>query len=335
MFVMADVVANHVGPGAVQKNRPAPLNSDASYHTPCDIDYSNQTSIENCRIADLPDVHTQDDQIRGLYQTWVRWLINEFHFDGIRIDTVKHVEHSFWANFTAAAAVYSIGEVFSPDADYVASYAGSMSALLNYPVYFPLNRFYQQTGSAQDLVDMHNRVGEVFPDPAALGTFLDNHDNRRFLNQKSDPALLRNALTYVLLARGVPIVYYGTEQGFGGGDDPANREDLWRTKFKSTSDLYRFMAKVLAVKKAAGGLPGNDHTHLMVEATGYAWSRADGRVMALTSNIGTGKSQKYCIWTRKAGFSWKGVFDDKTYTADGQGILCATVNNGEPIIFVS
>lgn len=28
-------------------------------------------------------------------------------------------------------------------------------------------------------------------------------------------------------AQGIPIVYYGTEQGYSGGNDPANRESLW------------------------------------------------------------------------------------------------------------
>ncbi|KAK2597352.1 hypothetical protein QQS21_006049 [Conoideocrella luteorostrata] len=333
MYVMVDVVANHVGPGPASDKRPEPLNKDSSYHSPCQIDYNNQTSIENCRIANLPDVNTQDSSIRSVYQNWVKWLVHEYKFDGIRIDTVKHVEKEFWPGFTSAAGVYSIGEVLSRNATYVSGYAGPM-ALLNYPIYYPMNNFYQQKGSSQDLVDMHNTIGTVFPDPAALGTFLDNHDNARFLNQNNDASLLKNALTYVILARGVPIVYYGTEQGYAGGDDPGNREDLWRSSFNANSDIYQFLAKVSGVRRAAGGLPANDHTHLLVEATGYAWGRANGKVIALTSNIGKGKSQKYCIETKRASGSWKGAFDGKTYTANGNGQLCATVENGEPLVFV-
>lgn len=332
---MVDVVANHMGPSAISNNLPSPLNLQSSYHTPCPIDYSNQTSVENCQIANLPDLDTQDPKIRTLYQDWIKWLLSEYSFDGVRIDTVKHVEHDYWPGFTSAAAVYTIGEVFDGDPSYVASYANSMSGLLNYPVYYPLNRFYQQQGSSQDLVDMHNRVSSLFPDPSALGTFVDNHDNPRFLSQKNDVALLKNSLTYVLLSRGMPIVYYGTEQGYMGGSDPGNREDLWRSGFNSQSDVYGFIAKVLGVKKNAGGLGSDDHTHLFVDSTAYAWSRDNGTVIALTSNIGSGKTQQYCFGTQKPNGSWKGVFDGKTYVADGQGKVCASVNNGEPVIFVA
>lgn len=335
MYVMADVVANHMGNGPIANNRPEPLNQDGSYHQACDIDYNNQSSIENCRISGLPDLDTQDPKIRSLYQDWISWLVSTYKFDGIRIDTVKHVEHDYWAGFTSAAAVYSIGEVFNGDPSYVASYAGSMSGLLNYPVYYPLNRFYQQQGSSQDLVDMHNNISSMFPDPSAMGTFIDNHDNQRWLHQKNDVSLLKNALTYVLLARGVPIVYYGTEQGFSGGDDPANREDLWRSNFNTQSDLYQFIAKLSGVKSSAGGLPNNDHNHLFVEGSAYAWSRANGQVVALTSNIGQGNSRQFCFYTQKPNKTWRGVFDGQTYTSDGNGQVCATVKNGEPVVFLA
>jgi alpha-amylase len=334
MYVMVDVVANHMGTSPLASRLPSPLNQESSYHAPCQIDYSNQTSVENCEIGGLPDLDTQSATIRTLYKDWIKWLLGEYGFDGVRIDTVRHVEHDYWTGFTSAAAVYTVGEVFVGDPNLVASYADSMSGLLNYPVYYPLNNFYQQKGSSQDLVDMHDRISSLFPDPSAMGTFLDNHDNPRFLNQKNDMALLKNSLTYVLLARGIPIVYYGTEQGFSGGADPANREDLWRSSF-TEKDLYGFISAILGVKKDAGGLGADDHVHLFVNSTAYAWSRDNGTVMALTSNIGQGQTREYCFGTQKVNGSWKGVFDGKTYTADGHGQLCASVNNGAPIVFVA
>ncbi|GJN72265.1 hypothetical protein PLICBS_006337 [Purpureocillium lilacinum] len=333
IYIMVDVVANHMGNANLADNKPTPLDQASSYHPACDIDYSNQSSIENCRIGGLPDVDTQDPAIRKLYQSWISWLVSEFGFDGVRIDTVKHVEKDFWPDFASAAGVYTIGEVFDGNPDYLAGYAGLMSGLLNYAIYYPLNNFYQQKGSSQALVDMHDTVSQKFPDPAALGTFLDNHDNPRWLNQKNDQVLLRNALTYVLLARGVPILYYGTEQGYAGGADPANREDLWRSGFATDGAMYKFIAAVAGVRKSAGGLPDNDHVHLYVADTAYAWSRAGGKVIALTSN--GGKSQQYCFNSQKQNGSWKGALDGKTYTSDGSGQLCADVVNGEPIVLVS
>ena len=60
-----------------------------------------------------------------------------------------------------------------------------------------------------------------------LVNFLDNHDLPRFLFEIPDPAMLDAALFYLYTWDGIPCLYYGTEQGFRGGVDPKNREDMW------------------------------------------------------------------------------------------------------------
>jgi alpha-amylase len=334
---MIDVVANHMGQGAISDNRPSPLNQASSYHSDCDIDYSNQTSIEDCRIARLPDLNTQSSEIRTLLNTWISWLVKEYQFDGVRIDTVKHVQQDFWPDFASAAGVYSIGEVWDGNSAYLAQYAKLMPGLLNYATYYPMNRFYQQTGSAQDLVDMMNTVSNTFPDPSALGTFLDNHDNPRWLNVKNDQTLLKNALAFVILSRGIPILYYGTEQGYAGGADPANREDLWRSSFNTNADMYQAIKKLTAARKSAGGLAGNDHTHLYVASNAYAWSRAGGNLVVLTTNAGSGSNAQHCFNSQKANGKWTDVFSgsNTVVTADGSGQICVTVSSGNPIVLVA
>jgi alpha-amylase len=333
---MVDVVANHMGQGAISDNRPEPLNQASSYHTACDIDYDNQTSIENCRISGLPDISTENSNIRTLLNTWVAWLVEEYQFDGVRIDTVKHVEKDFWSDFSSATDVYSIGEVWSGNSTYLAEYAKLMPGLLNYAVYYPMNSFYQQKGSAQALVDMMNTISNTFPDPSALGTFLDNHDNPRWLNVINDQTLLKNALAYVVLARGIPILYYGTEQGYSGGADPANREDLWRTSYNTSAPLYQAIKKLTAARKSAGGLASNDHIHLYVSSNAYAWSRAGGNLIVLTTNAGSGMNSKECFNSQKANGNWTDVFSGgTTVTADATGQVCVTVFNGNPVVLLA
>lgn len=336
MYIMVDVVTNHMGLGPIGNNRPAPLNEAGSYYPACEINYSDQNSVEVCRIAGLPDVNTQRQDLKDLYNTWISWLVREYSFDGIRIDTVKHVQKDFWPGFASAAGVYSIGEVFDGNPTYLAGYASLMPGLLNYATYYPMNNFYQQRGSSQALVDMINTVSNTFPDPAALGTFLDNHDNPRWLNQRNDPTLLKNALAFVILSRGIPILYYGTEQGYAGGADPANREDLWRSSFNTNADLYRSIARLTAARRAAGGLPGNDHTHLYVTNTAYAWSRAGGTLVVLTTNAGSGSNAQHCFSTQRANGRWTDAFGNiqGTVAADGNGNICVNVVNGLPVVLL-
>ncbi|KAF2127699.1 carbohydrate-binding module family 20 protein [Dothidotthia symphoricarpi CBS 119687] len=335
IYVMVDVVANHMGPGAIADNRPTPLNLTSSYHSNCDINYDNQTSVEDCRISGLPDLNTESSAVSTVLNTWVKYLVTEYQFDGVRIDTVKHVEKEFWPDFVKAIGAYAIGEVWNGDPAFLVPYAKLMPGLLNYAIYYPLNAFYQQNGTSQALVDMMNTVANTFPDPTALGTFLDNHDNPRFLNQKNDQALLRNALAYVILARGIPILYYGTEQGYGGGADPANREDLWSSNFNTQSTMYQAVSKLTAARKSAGGLAGNDHVHLYVASNAYAWSRAGGNLVVLTTNGGSAYSGQHCFNSQKANGIWTNVYGNgATVTADSNGQVCLNVTNGEPIVLV-
>ncbi|GFP52917.1 alpha-amylase A type-3 [Trichoderma asperellum] len=336
-YMMVDVVANHMGNANITDDSPSPLNQDSSYHTKCDIDFNNQTSVENCWLAGLPDLDTQSPTIRSLYQDWVSNLVSTYGFDGVRIDTVRHVEQDYWPGFVNATGVYCIGEVFNGDPDFMQPYQSLMPGLLNYAIFYPLNAFYQQTGSSQSLVDTHDRLSS-FPDPTALGTFVDNHDNPRFLSIKNDTSLFKNALTYTILGRGIPIVYYGSEQAFSGSNDPANREDLWRSGYNTETDMYNAISKLTFAKHTAGGLADNDHKHLYVEPTAYAWSRAGGKLVAFTTNSGSGSSAQFCFGTQVPNGSWQNVFDSgngPTYTADGNGQLCLNTTNGEPIVLLS
>ena len=104
------------------------------------------------------------------------------------------------------------------------------------------------------------------------GAFLDNHDNPRYLNQfignsnyKYRISLLHNALTWLMLHRGIPIVYYATEQQYDAGpynqwslsegdphkSDAAYREPLWYSKYNQSKDTFRLLARLNMARNAA------------------------------------------------------------------------------------
>ena len=57
IWVMVDVVANHVGPVGDDFSRIYPLNKSEHYHSDCDINWNDRSSVENCRLAGLPDLN--------------------------------------------------------------------------------------------------------------------------------------------------------------------------------------------------------------------------------------------------------------------------------------
>lgn len=72
-----------------------------------------------------------------------------------------------------------------------------------------------------------------------MGNFIDNHDVPRFLTIQPDEQLLRNAIAWVLLAEGIPTIYYGTASGFkGDGYAGLNRGCLWEQGYREDNHLY-------------------------------------------------------------------------------------------------
>merc|ERR1719330_2163453 len=95
-------------------------------------------------------------------------------------------------------------------------------------------------GSGKSMNNIDSRYSQEeshFKDIDALGVFVDNHDNARFLcNHKGDNTGLKQAETFALTSRGIPFTYYGTEQYYGGCNDPGNRESLWNDMNTSTGN---------------------------------------------------------------------------------------------------
>src|SRR5205085_788839 len=56
-------------------------------------------------------------------------------------------------------------------------------------------------------------------------------------NANNDTTRLNVALAFLYTARGIPCLYYGTEQAFNGGADPNNREDMFDGQFEQGPSL--------------------------------------------------------------------------------------------------
>src|SRR5205085_11015429 len=76
----------------------------------------------------------------------------------------------------------------------------------------------------------------------------------------------------------VPCIYYGTEQGFDGGSDPYNREDMFRgswdfgpslgDNFNEARPLARFIRRLAEVRRRHEALRRGTMRELLVASTG-------------------------------------------------------------------
>jgi alpha-amylase len=84
-----------------------PFNEASFYHERCEInDWGNQHEIENCRLCGLPDLDQDNTFVKEYLLSWIEILVMKYNFDGIRVDTLKHVPKAFWKEFSDASGVF-------------------------------------------------------------------------------------------------------------------------------------------------------------------------------------------------------------------------------------
>jgi glycosidase len=248
------------------------------------------------RLGDFPgglkDVATELPEVRAtMVDAYTRWA-ELVDLDGFRIDTVKHVEHEFWQVFAPAVRqrlaaqgknkFLMFGEAFDGNDELLGSFTknNELDSVFYFSQHYEVFRNVFQRGkdaralktqSGTDQIEKlwtaryKNWGAEPMPDGVGIPprkmpiNFMDNHDVARFLfDAKGDVDALRNALTLLSTEEGIPCIYYGTEQDFAGGNDPANREVLWQTGFSTTGDTFRHISKLMRLRKAYVALRRGD-----------------------------------------------------------------------------
>lgn len=291
IWVMVDVVGNHVGPVNTDYSQISPFNSGDHYHDYCIIESgdfaNNQWRVENCRLAGLPDLKHENSYVTQTLLDWIKNLVAKYNIDGIRIDTVPEVPKTFWSQFSAASGVYSLGEVFDGRFSYSAGYQGSVDGVLAYPFYYQTKNCFAY-GHPMSEFENYYQQASVYKDLSVLGIFADNHDNARFLSQNSNRVLFKSYIGFTLTAIGIPIIYYGSEQSFSGGNDPNNREVIWNS-FNQGSDIYQLIKNVLTVRKSLAFWK-EPQVQRYSDAQFYAFTR--GKVLMAFTNVASGGVQR-------------------------------------------
>ncbi|KAL9624624.1 MAG: hypothetical protein Q9160_001289 [Pyrenula sp. 1 TL-2023] len=303
MYLMVDFVINHFSVATEPKladysKFPPPWNSANAFHGACDINYKNQTSVEDCWVStsnygSLPDVYTELPQIFNPMVDSVSNLVKTYGFDGIRLDTAKHVPKSYLQQFQTAVNTFVIGEVADGRYDYVGGYTNSLNSVLNYGLFYNAQDVFTNSASFDNLGYGVYQAGLNSRDPTLLGTFLDNHDQPRLASHPGDDMVQdMNAVTFLMFNVGIPIIYYGFEHRFTGGEDPKNREMMWMSNYNTGAPLYQYIAKLHNIRTLAADVSGAQYytqaNWLRTTATNFM-SFERGKLVIVVNNFGQSK----------------------------------------------
>ena len=133
----------------------------------------------------------------------------------------------------------------------------------------------------------------------------------------------------------IPILYYGTEQGFNGGNDPNNRESLW-PYMTQTHELYTFIKYLLQIRKNLTVNNWLKTPQIERQASSKVYSFSRGEILiVITTEINTTytkiKSHPY-----KSGQMLKNLLNaTQTFKVSSKGKLEVTLTDGEPLVLAT
>jgi glycosidase len=335
-------------------------------------DYDNPTQVEMGSLMGLDDFRTESPYVRSqmarIYENW----IEQAGFDGFRVDSARHVEMGFWQEWCPAIHAFAgahgkpnfllFGEVLVGSDVKCGSYTGTMGggsfkfdSMLDYPLYFKSRGvFATGNGNTRQIQDHYAAVAKDY-DAAArhqLVTFLDNHDQPRFLSPdcaNNSLARLEVALVFLYTSPGVPCLYYGTEQAFNGRTDPYDREDMFAGKFENgpsqgdnfnmTHPLFQWVARLNNFRRLYPALQTGAYSNLWSNPGGpglFAYSRRLGGQEALVvlNTASASQSLPPCPTIYAAGVHLRNLLDpleSLTVRSDGTTPPIATPSTSAKI----
>lgn len=203
--------------------RPAPpFDNPSWYHnTPNIWNFADPQEAQNYSLGGLDDLAQENpacwQALLDAYwkpETGTGWF--SYGFSGSRLDAVVEIPPEYLERFEKHTGKHSFGEAFTGSAEENAAFQQYIWGMLDYPLYFQLHNALCRGEDWGGVSCLFQKDG-LYRDPRCLFTFLDNHDRARFLTNCADNvSLLHLALALLYALRGIPVVYYGTEQHMAG-----------------------------------------------------------------------------------------------------------------------
>ena len=261
-------------------------------------------------VRQMPDLAPdQDPLLADLLVQNALWWISEVGVDGFRIDTYPYSDQAFMAQFTERILaqhpdVFMFGEcwVSSPAAQsqYISGSRLSntdshLESVKDFQLHFALRDAIGEDPSWRTgITRVHGILGQdgVYPDPNRLVTFVDNHDTDRWRSVAGDLPRTRYGIGLVMMTRGLPCLYYGTEIGMDGfaAPDGLVRDDFpggWaedaRNAFTSyerypqEQQLWQFTAALGQARRQFREAFSSPMAHLIPQGGQYHFLRSDGK----------------------------------------------------------
>jgi len=323
--IIFDYVLNHSSPinqginGAIYKDGKfiADYSKDAKkwFHHAGSTDFRKKDTAEwqNKNLFDLADFNSENPEVeKYLFEAARMWV--DMGIDSFRLDTVRHIPVNFAARFYREMkkknpdlfifGEWSMGGVDTPGAVDFTRETGIH--LIDFNFTFRLTDVLCRKKSFKLMAD-YIKHDKNIRNPNLLVTCIDNHDMPRFIStaigsgadMKTARRRTEMAVYIMMLSRGIPCIYYGTEQylhkgvksTWGYGGEPYNRQMM--SGWNKDTEFFKNIRSLADLRKKSPALARGAQETLAVADDYWVFERRCGKSIVLVAvNKGADKNIK-------------------------------------------
>lgn len=269
-------------------------------------------------VETMPDLNQRNPLLADYLTQNALWWIEYLGLAGIRMDTYAYSDKVYLTEWSRRVMLEYpqfniVGEEWMDNPSTIAywqagnvnrdGYVSYLPSLMDFPLQNAMRwaLVSDEDSKAEDmrplgLLSLYRTLANdfVYPDPASLVIFPDNHDMSRIYTQLGeDDDLFRMALAYVLTMRGIPQIYYGTEilmsnpgvedHGIIRSDFPGGWEGDRRNGFtgkglsKREARAQAFVKNLLNWRRNKTVIHTGELTHFVPEDGTYVYFRHDAK----------------------------------------------------------
>ena len=264
------------------------------HHLPAVSDFNDPYQLQYGTIFYLGDLD-QENQYVDTYLKQAAAKFQSHGADGTRLDAAKHMNWG-WQHVLANSLcnradhlvlgewwLTGIDDQMYKDAVKFANKGGI--SLYDFPLAYAIRKSFSAGGDLSLVDQVVSQENKDFINSNELLTFIDNHDMSRFPSINQDKRAMQLALATLLTSRGIPIIYYGTEQGLHddtkGGEDPYDRPMM--QSFDQSSENFKLIQKLTALRQANLALSAGKQKTIFCSKDLYVFERRAGEHVAVVA----------------------------------------------------
>lgn len=244
---------------------------------------------------DLVKLDTRNPEVRRHLFDAVRFWIETFDIDGLRLDAADVLDRDFQRELAAHCRAlkpgfWLMGEVIHGDyRDWVGP--GRLNSVTNYEMHKGLYSSHNDANYFEISYSLDRQFGPGgLYAGMTLTNFADNHDVARIASRLHDPRHLYPLHILLFTIPGIPMLYYGSETGVTG--EKAAQSDLGlrpalnphqHMNWGQHPDLFGVIRQLVELRRRHGVLHRGSYRSLHIDHRQFAFLREDGAEQAIVA----------------------------------------------------